>query len=432
MIQATHNIPPKRLSKDLKKHIALEALSSHNISETARQNGVTRKTAYKQKNKALESIDKIFENDAAESEKVLFHIPVTKTYLKMIITLLFVFVKASVRDTCLFLQYAFDFNISPATVINILDDATASAKTANESYEFSACKNSSTDEMFHQTNPVLAAIDLDSKFCMLLKNEENRDSDTWGCHLLDLMGKGYNPDNNIMDGGSGMIKAFDDVLTNVTIRYDHFHITQTAKDTARFLKNKMKSALTDAIKASEKMDKAKKQGKHQKESVNLHSTTESMEETEYVYQQFKTLTDWLQYDILQFQSFHYNDRSDLFDFIVEELKTLGEKHPHRINAFVTTLENQKEKLLSAAMELNDKFKTIAKTNHTSLKIVWEICNLTRFSIYGDKYYEKSLDLNLKLGDLYDKIEDEVLAAINAVHRTSSMIENLNSRIRPLP
>ena len=74
MIQATHNIPPKRLSKDLKKHIALEALSSNNISETARQNGVTRKTAYKQKNKALESIDKIFENDAAESEKVPFDV----------------------------------------------------------------------------------------------------------------------------------------------------------------------------------------------------------------------------------------------------------------------------------------------------------------------------------------------------------------------
>ena len=89
MIQATHKIPPKRLSQDLKKHIALQALSGGNISETARKNNVTRKTAYKQKNKALESINKTFVNDADENEKVLFSIPVTKTYLRMIVTLLF-------------------------------------------------------------------------------------------------------------------------------------------------------------------------------------------------------------------------------------------------------------------------------------------------------------------------------------------------------
>ena len=83
MNQATHNIPPKRLPQDLKKHIALEALSSNNISEIARQNGVTRKTTYQQKDKALKSIDKAFENIHHNDEKVLFYIPVTKTYIKM-------------------------------------------------------------------------------------------------------------------------------------------------------------------------------------------------------------------------------------------------------------------------------------------------------------------------------------------------------------
>ena len=45
---------------------------------------------------------------------------------------------------------------------------TAKAKEINDSYRFDNCKNSATDELFHQGNPVLAAVDLGSQFCLEL------------------------------------------------------------------------------------------------------------------------------------------------------------------------------------------------------------------------------------------------------------------------
>jgi hypothetical protein len=430
MNQAAHNMSPKRLSTHSKKQIALEALSNDNLSEVARTHEVTRKTARKQKTVALDSIDNAFSKKTNDSEKVLFYIPVTKTYIKMIITLLFVICKASIRDTKAFVEYAFDHQISVGHIAQTLDEATAKAGVVNQSYNLSSCKDSSTDELFHQGKPVLAAIDIDSRFCMGLSIENNRDHDTWGCFLLDLMERGYNPTNNRMDGGSGMLKAFEEVLEDVIIRYDHFHIIQQSKDDTRFLKNKRETAVTNAIKASTKMDKARKNNQQQKQAVNVSTANKAMIDTDKIYQEFKTLTEWLQYDVLQLESTNYNEREFLFDFIVTELKDLSDKHPHRIKDFTTTLVNQKEKLLSAASELNDKFGKIASQHQLTLETVWKVCNLTRFSIYGSNYHIQSLDLYSEFGDQYDEIEDDLLLAISTVHRTSSMIENLNSRTRP--
>jgi hypothetical protein len=100
--------------------------------------------------------------------------------------------------------YAFDTNISNGKVVSVLDDPTKTTKTVNDNYDLYSCKNSSIDKLYHRSKPVLASIDLDSKFCMSLSLEENREGTILGCHLLDMMSKGYTPDRNVMDGGTGI------------------------------------------------------------------------------------------------------------------------------------------------------------------------------------------------------------------------------------
>ncbi len=360
----------------------------------------------------------------------MFQVPISKGYIKTIIVLLFIIVKASVRDIIAFVKHAFDYEISHGHICQVLDEATAKANEINQGYDLSQCKTSATDELFHQNKPTLSAIDIDSQFCMGLSSEEHRDEDTWGCFLLDLAQNGYNPEDNVMDGGSGMLAAFNSILPNISIRYDHFHIIKDIKEDLRFLNNKKESAMTEVIKLSIKIDNARKKNKHQKYSVKLNSAKKSLDNLETIYQTFKTLTEWLQYDILQLQSVNYQDRVELFDFIVNELKALSAQHPQRIKALATKLANQKEKLLDSVCTLNDKFKKIAIKHHISLETVWEICNLGRFNVHSDNYHIKALSLEDSLGEHYDTIEDEILLAISSVHRSSSLIETLNSRLRP--
>jgi hypothetical protein len=412
---------PKRLTKESKKKLLNDCIKSTPVSKIASDHCVSRGTVYTHINKA----SKVINESLDQPDEVLFNIPVTKRWLSTVIVLLFIVCKVSIRDVVSFIKYAFDIDVSSGKVSSVLDDATSKAAQINDSYDLSSCNNSATDEIFHRSDPVLAAIDLDSQFCMELKYEDSRDHNTWGYHLLNMMDRGYNPTNNIMDGGSGMKKAFSEVLSDVNIRYDHFHIIQTIKDTSRFLKNRYESAVTECVKLSTKLDKTK----DHKIRYKLQKATKSMENQEYVYKQFSTLTTWLQYDILQLQSICYDDRIELFGFILQELQTLSNRHPHRIQNITTTLINNKDKLLDVVHELNIAFNHVAKEYSVGITDIWAICNNARYNLDSDQYNINYINFHDKHGDIFDSIEDDVLQTISQVHRSSSLIENLNSRIR---
>ncbi|WP_151194420.1 transposase [Cysteiniphilum sp. JM-1] len=417
---------PKRLTQNAKKQLLTDCIKSGCVTDIANKHNVTRKTVYSHINKVSEAIDQ----SLSKPDDVLFYIPVIWEYIAMIVVLLFIICKSSVRSIVYFIKYALGVDVSVGKVCSILDEATVKAKEVNDSYRFDNCKNSATDELFHQGNPVLAAIDLDSQFCLELQQEYTRDHNAWGYHLLNMMDKGYNPDHNVMDGGSGMDKAFTEVLPNVKVRYDHFHVTQSIKEASRFLKNKYESSVTNCVKQSTKLDKAKTKQQQRSQGYHLKKAVKEMENYDYIYNQFSILTTWLQYDVLQLQSFSPEDRDSLFDFILYELEELAKRHPHRIQSIVTTLKNNKDKLLDVVNELNTEFESLAINHDISVSDIWDICNNARYNLDGNQYDINLIKFYDKHGDRFDHIEDDVLSTIAKVHRSSSLIETLSSRLRP--
>jgi len=123
-------------------------------------------------------------------------------------------------------------------------------------------------------------------------------------------------------------------------------------------------------------------------------------------------------------------RRELFDFIVAEFKKLEKIHKHRIRAIRVKLKNQRDLLLAFADVLNDKFAHIAKQSSLSLETIWAMCALQRCKQSSDNYAIRSLPLQFQLAEKYDAVEDAVISAMNTTEKTSSMVENLNSRISP--
>ena len=54
----------------------------------------------------------------------------------------------------------------------------------------------------------------------------------------------------------------------------------------------------------------------------------------------------------------------------------------------------------------------------------------RYGLDRCNYGEESSALEELIGQKYDEIEDAVLLILERTHRCSSMVENLNSRVRP--
>jgi hypothetical protein len=169
MTQTTHENQPKLFSMTFQKSLALEALSSDNISELSRNNQTTRKTVYEYRDEAVLAINNHFE---LANDDVLFNIPVTKALIETAVVTLSGVCKGSERDIRSTILYLYDYSISTGSINNILNSISNTAGDINNGYNLEDCKNSTSDECFHRGDPILAVADIPSKFCLMLERED--------------------------------------------------------------------------------------------------------------------------------------------------------------------------------------------------------------------------------------------------------------------
>ena len=74
------------LSSHARKGLAVEALSGKStITRLAEETNTSRKFIYSQKRKAMEALDAAFSEEKGNEEKVLFYLPVIKSWLKQLV-----------------------------------------------------------------------------------------------------------------------------------------------------------------------------------------------------------------------------------------------------------------------------------------------------------------------------------------------------------
>ena len=192
------------LPKSDRKDLAIQALArSTTINDLSVRHGVSRKFVYQQARKAGAALDEIFLPGTPEDD-VLFHLTVSKTWLRQVIVALTLVCRSSYRGVVEFLRDLLGVPISIGTVHHVLQSATRQAGIVNRAQDLSGIVVGLHDEIFQGTVPVLAGVDAASTYCYLLAVAEHRDADTWGVHLLDASQQGLKPDYTIADAGQGL------------------------------------------------------------------------------------------------------------------------------------------------------------------------------------------------------------------------------------
>ena len=425
--------PANAMDASQKQSLALAALnSSTSISQLSRENNVSRQFVYRQKEKALAAIDTTYEpiDTSLTNDKVLFNLPVTASWLEQFSLSLTMHCRSSIRGIQKVLTDAFDHSLSFGTIHNQINDAKSKAKSINDNQNLSSIKLTAEDEMFHYNKPILTGIDIPSLYCFLLSSEQNRDFETWGINLLDLKDQGLNPERVIADDASSIRSANKYVYPNMPCDIDNFHIIKDMMDMRRYYRNRLKSTITNRKTIQSKVDRViltKKMETYDKQLDEVKSQEENMKQLSST---IDTLVSWMQHDVLNMPGAEPKTRYQLFDFILDELNLLASEYSHRIESVCTTLKNQKPYLLAFTDVLNEKFQAIADEYVFPLDKIWEMCALQRCKIGGDKYAIRSIPLQDYFQNEFDNVEDAVLNALNSTERTSSMVENLHSRLRP--
>jgi hypothetical protein len=421
--------PGERLS------LGVQAIAGHQtISDLAKQADVSRKFVARQAAIARTAVDDAFAPTEAD-DKVLFHLPVTKSWLHQAALGLTLICHSSYRGVHEFCRDLLGVNLSVGTVHNLVKEAIAKARRHNLSYNLTNVDIAGLDEIFQHHQPVLVAADIRSTFCFLLSAEEQRDGDTWALRLLECQDRGLHPKATIADFGTGLRAGQRQALPGVPCRGDVFHALHELKPVATFLENRAYETIAAYDKLQHKKTKVLRQGRRdqrgQVQSLchKIAALAQEQAKALPLADDVAVLTRWLGSDVLAVSGLPHADRVALFDFILAELQARVSLCAHRLGPVCTLLRNHRDQILAFALQLDVDLANLAAEYHVPLALVRELLDLQTLDKRQPLYWQKQATLRQRLGGRFYLIEQAVRVLSAQVVRASSIIENINSRLR---
>ncbi len=418
-----------RLPESDRKDLAVQALArSETISDLAARHGVSRKFVYGQTHKAVAALDDAFLS-ATPDHEVLFEVAVTKAWLRQVIVGLPLICRSSYRGVVEFLRDLLGFSISVGTVHQVLQSAARQAGVINHDQDLSGIRVGLHDEIFQGATPVLAGVDAASTYCYLLAAEERRDADTWGVHLLDAAQQGLKPDYTIADAGQGLRAGQKAAWGDTPCHGDVFHIQRQCEGLANTLSRLAKGATSRRQALQAKTGRAGQRGPDGELATQLALARQAETQAHGLARDIRTLTQWLSQDVLALAGPALATRQLLFDFIVAELAAREPADARRIRPVRVALQNQRDGLLAFAGVLDAKLADIAQAHGISEPLVREACVLHRLPTTSPAYWQGWNRLRARMGPKFHALFDAVRRVMADTPRSSSLVENLNSRLR---
>src|SRR4051794_28216683 len=425
--------PAKQLDPSRRQRLALDALTgSAPLSRIARQHQVSRKFLYHQAHKAQQALDHAFTPEPPpRDDRVLFYLPVTKAWIRQLVLALILIAHCSYRGVTELLRDLFDYHLAVGTVHNIAARAVATARRVNERQDLSRVRIGADDEIFQAGRPVLVGVDTESTYCYLLSQEAHRDADTWGVRLLELADRGFAPEATVADFASGLRAGHERALPGVACRGDVFHALKELGPTVRYLENRAYEAIAARTELERKQAAAERRRGRKEPTLTLKLRYARQAEARAITLagDVALLARWLREDILSVAGPESAIRRLLYDFVAAELHAREPACPHRIKPVRQLLENQREHLLAFAVGLDRALEALAQQWEIGSATARAILEMQALPEYDPRRWRREVALREALRGRYHGVCADVEELAAGVVRASSLVENLNSRLR---
>lgn len=427
--------PAQRLLPTERRDLAVQVLAgAQPVAELAQQHEVSRKFLYQQADTARDALTHAFSPEPKD-EDVLFRLPVTKAWLRQLVLGLVLVGHAPYRAVIELLRDLFDWSISLGTVHNIVRSAVEPARAISCCVDLAGVRIGAHDEIFQAGKPVLVGVDTASTYCYLLSLEEHRDADTWGVRLLDLVNQGFNPEATVADAGSSLRAGQAQALPNVPCQGDIFHIVHDLKTEVSFLENRAYDALDTSEQCERRRDRLRRPTKRRR-NKSAHSAAQRLrlaraasDEVVTLADDVALLVDWLRHDIFTVAGPSYADRCQLYDFVVAELKARASQCPHRLEPICRALENQRDDLLAFARRLDENLELLGHELQVPVELARRLLRTLSRDERDSRRWAEEAAVREQLRDRFHAVQLAVAALAQETVRASSLVENLNSRLR---
>jgi len=337
--------------------------------------------------------------------------------------------RSSYRGVVEFLRDVLGLTVSVGCVHDVLEAATRQASTINQGQDLSRIRVGLHDEIFQGATPVLAGVDAQSAYCYILAAERRRDADTWGVPLLDAAEQGLRPDYTIADAGQGLRAGQRAAWGDTPCHGDVFHIQRQCEGLASTLQRLAGGAASRRRTLQARIGRAGQSAPDHELAAQLRLARQSEAQASWLARDVRTLVRWLSHDVLALAGPALATRQELFDFIVAELAAREPEDARRIRPVRVALQNQRDDLLAFAGVLDAKLAAIAQAHANSGPLVRDACVLHRLPTTSPAYWQGWNRLRAQTGSRFHALFAAVSRAMADTPRSSSLVENLNSRRR---
>jgi hypothetical protein len=422
--------PARLLPPEKRQDLALHVLAgSVPVAQMARSHQVSRKFLYQQADTARIALDAAFDPPSTDDE-VLFHLPVTKSWLRQLVLALVLSCHSPYRGVIALLRDLFDTDIALGTVHNIARAAVARARSINASYDLAGVRIGAHDEIFQSGQPVLVGVDTDSTFCYLLSQEEHRDAETWGVRLLELAEWGFAPQAIVADFGAGLRAGQALALPQVPCRGDIFHLVRDLEAAVNYLENRAYKAMGTCERLERQRSPRRGPGRPPKVVDRpLGPALAERDQAVALADDIRTLERWLRDDVLAVAGPSHAERLMLYDFIAAELGSRVAACEHRLGPLYRTLMDRRDELLAFARGLDEELGRMAAAWGVAPEALRRLLAARCRDERDPRRWSEAAAVRPQLRGWYEPACRGVDALIAGTVRASSVVENLNGRLR---
>jgi hypothetical protein len=299
-----------------------------------------------------------------------------------------------------------------------------------------------SDEIFAISDPILITIDPKSTAILKIELALDRTAETWEKHFKDLQLHQFYTLGLCSDGGLGLTAGYDQAFPGKPWYSDHFHEFQDVTKLLIKFEKQAYAAINQEAEAAGKFDHAKSDKNLKKRLEQWERATNLCHQKIALYDNFFILSNFLFCAIHFFDSLGKPRYSQIVQADLETIFDLMQalNHPE-INKVVATLRNHLQQIVRCYQELETVYKSLStlipdQNALDFLCLAWHHDHTShQVKSATQRYHQNEADFWLNcaqplLKDPIDQVKKVVFERLDSIIRASSLVEMVNSLIRP--
>ncbi len=408
------------LTKSEKFLLGCKALGGQPVRELSKESGVSRTWIYQQKEDVTQYASMLDEQEEAHRS-----IQVTEQFIERLALSLALDCRGPLEGIERTFRSVIGVNLSIGKISAILNDASRRAVEFDRSILLDMIRQGANDEIFQCSEPVLTGIDVESTYIYLLEPALDRTGETWQLYMEDCKERGLELDVNISDAGSGLQAGIPKAFPEISMQADVFHALRPIGAEIASAERRVYRLIAKEYDLEERVQGARPRKKTREQLEQVRETCAREMES---YDILATLYAWL-VELLGFSGYSFEETCSLCAWVLSEMMAAApgkEKFRHDLEK----LRNNLPQVLSFLKRMEVALRKASERTGIPIQA---------FQLFYQKkscapLSWESSRIEYALGELLCNGYADAKAAfeqvLSTIKRASSLVENLNGRIRP--